>query len=365
MHVLNSLPANAIALIQSFQQIVDVRAQLIGVGIASLHMLQQQLQVYEDCFKDLAITSREKISARQREINREFVPIIEAAMENAYSTCVAERGSGSFMRMKAVMTGHIDLARNSMFKASTNQVRKQLDKMLRGIEEELNNRTDEVFAAMRRDYRSILGGEDVPQGEMMPKWAKEMRREITKLIDGMEEYFTRIKESDAGHIKDDKQIQEIDSAPDSGELKSDVPDAIASANIDSYACKLDTTIDNSDAIVDKSDATTASALDPASESNMANNLDHLKQNDKHETSIPLPEDTEMANFQLTTIKQEEVEDPEANSTRPSTPIKKEFSVERENASQVEIDSRRTETVSDHITDREKDLSANTIPPFQW
>ena len=75
VHVLNSLPTNATKVIHTFHQNVAVRARRVGAGIASLHMLQQQLQVYEDIMKDLATTTRDKIAAQQREVNREFTPV--------------------------------------------------------------------------------------------------------------------------------------------------------------------------------------------------------------------------------------------------------------------------------------------------
>ena len=70
-------------------------------------MLQQQLPVYEDIFKDLSATTRDAINAQQKEINREFTPVIERAMVDAYENCNNEHGIGSFARMK-VGTNHVD-----------------------------------------------------------------------------------------------------------------------------------------------------------------------------------------------------------------------------------------------------------------
>lgn len=55
-------------------------------------MLQQQLQVYEDIFKDLAATTKDALNTQQKDINREFVPVIETAMTAAYDVCTAESG---------------------------------------------------------------------------------------------------------------------------------------------------------------------------------------------------------------------------------------------------------------------------------
>ena len=99
-NVLDTLPRNATNLLKAFHQDIDNRARKLGIGITGLHMLRQQLPVYEDIFKDLSATTREAINAQQREINRKFTPVIERAMVDAYDVCVNEHGPGSYARMK-------------------------------------------------------------------------------------------------------------------------------------------------------------------------------------------------------------------------------------------------------------------------
>ena len=65
---------------------------MTGTGIAGLATLQQQLQIYGDIFKYLATTTKESINKQQKDINREFVPVIARVMEDAYEGCVNERG---------------------------------------------------------------------------------------------------------------------------------------------------------------------------------------------------------------------------------------------------------------------------------
>lgn len=71
---------------------METRARHNGANIAGLHMLQQQLRVYEEMFKDLANTVRDSINTQQKDTNREFIPVITAAMVEAYNACVEERG---------------------------------------------------------------------------------------------------------------------------------------------------------------------------------------------------------------------------------------------------------------------------------
>lgn len=90
--VLANLTRNASNLLKAFHQDVDRRASMTGTGVATLPMLEQQLKVYENIFKDRSATTRENINAQQKEINREFVPVITEAMIQGYTICRDERG---------------------------------------------------------------------------------------------------------------------------------------------------------------------------------------------------------------------------------------------------------------------------------
>lgn len=79
-------------LLKQFHKDTEARARKVGTSIASLHMLQQQVGVYESNIKDLAGVTKEKVIASQKDINRAFTPVIEKAMEEAYTICTEERG---------------------------------------------------------------------------------------------------------------------------------------------------------------------------------------------------------------------------------------------------------------------------------
>ena len=89
-------------------------------------------------------------------------------------------------RMKAHMHEHVETHQGTMYKASADEVRKQLQAMVKDAEETLADKTDEVFIQIKRDYRTVLGGEDVPQGEVIPRVQRLVRKEIKKTIEGVE-----------------------------------------------------------------------------------------------------------------------------------------------------------------------------------
>ena len=119
------------------------------------------------------------------------------------------------------MTQHVDQERYSMFQCSADEVRKRLIAMVREIEEVLNNKADEVYVAMSRDYRSVLGGNDVPHGEMPPKWQRLMRKDVMAVIEGVEKVFNKVLGLEGGEdevISEDvtatKEQKSVDAVPE-------------------------------------------------------------------------------------------------------------------------------------------------------
>ncbi|KAF6221297.1 hypothetical protein HO133_002152 [Letharia lupina] len=191
--VMASFARNAAASLKNFHKDIEARARQIGTGIAGVHMLQQQVGNYENLLKDLSATVKDMINTNQKEINREFVPVIEQAMAAAYEACVEERGTGSFARMKAAMNSHVAQERHTMFQSSAENVKTRLSVMLKELEVYMNDKADEVYIAMRRDYNSVLGGGEVPQnGEILPKTQRLVRKEMMRIINGVEKVFQKI-----------------------------------------------------------------------------------------------------------------------------------------------------------------------------
>ena len=104
--------------------------------------------------------------------------------------------------MKAALNGHVEQQRHVMFQSSANEVRNLLKQMVKTLQETLDEKADEIFLAVRRDYRSVLGGSDLPQGEILPKAQRLMRKEVMGKIEKVEKTFRRV----AGlEVEGDKQ----------------------------------------------------------------------------------------------------------------------------------------------------------------
>jgi hypothetical protein len=96
-----------------------------------------------------------------------------------------------------------------MFKDSCDEVKKRLTQMCRHVEENMNNRTDEVFILMRRDYLTVINGAQV-KGDIMPKWERHMRANVAQALEE--------------HEKDEAQALGIaDEAGEDSDTKTETP----------------------------------------------------------------------------------------------------------------------------------------------
>lgn len=108
------------------------------------------------------------------------------------------------------MHSHVAHERHIMFQESADNVERRLKEMLKHVEELMGDKTDEVFTQMRRDYRSIIGGGDIPQdGQMLPKDQRLARKGVMKVIQGVEKAFMKV----AGLITDEEDDDKENNDP--------------------------------------------------------------------------------------------------------------------------------------------------------
>jgi hypothetical protein len=170
--------------------------------VASFNILQQSIPAYKEIFKDAANVARENLTGRQRDINREFTPVITEYMLDAYADCVAEHGTGSYMRMKNLMACHVDTHRHKMFTESTAKVESLLEKLIEDTEKLLLAKADEVFHSIKRDYTRVVVGRDNSNTKQLPREQRQMKRNVLEILEGSELQFKHILEDSA--VKSDQ-----------------------------------------------------------------------------------------------------------------------------------------------------------------
>ncbi|CAD0094133.1 unnamed protein product, partial [Aureobasidium vineae] len=196
--------------LRAFHKAIEVHSFSHG-GNPRLGLLSQQLSNYEAVFSDLGSKMVELINERQRDINREFTPNVCNAMLVVHNVCTAEAGPGQYNRMKTHMTNHVNAQKDSMFQRATQVVRDMIKDLIKDVEENMANRTDQVFVGMRRDYLQVLSNVRVDD-ITMPKWERSLRGTIEDIIQQSEEGFEAVlegrgvavsgDEASAGALKD-------------------------------------------------------------------------------------------------------------------------------------------------------------------
>ncbi|KAI4715999.1 hypothetical protein E4T48_07804 [Aureobasidium sp. EXF-10727] len=217
-HVLKACAKDFSNDLHAFHKAIEVHSFSHG-GNPRLGLLSQQLTNYEAVFNDLGSKMIELINGRQRDINREFTPNVCNAMLVVYNVCTAETGPGQYNRMKSHMTNHVTAQKDSMFQRATQVVRDMIKNLIKDVEENMANRTDQVFVGMRRDYLQVLSNVRVDDIEM-PKWERSLRGTIEDIIQQSEEGFEAVLEG-----RDVSEDEAIDGALMDEEEAADDEDA--------------------------------------------------------------------------------------------------------------------------------------------
>ncbi|KAJ4378700.1 hypothetical protein N0V86_005571 [Didymella sp. IMI 355093] len=179
-------------ILHKFHEAVEIRARENGVGLASLSTLKTQIYTYEVMFRELSQVLIGSMTNLQREANRDFTPTIANIMHTVYETCTEEHGKGSFMRMKAHMAAYVERARHSMFNEATLTVKRRLDHMCKRLQEEMEERADEIYIKMKADYMQVFGGVQVNTDAVVSREERAMRADIMALLRAVNSHFEPI-----------------------------------------------------------------------------------------------------------------------------------------------------------------------------
>jgi hypothetical protein len=197
---------DASKVLHKFHETIEERARENGVGLANLAMLQRlHLHIRANVPRHEASVRGSNERSATRSFTS-FVPTIAALMTTAYQLCTDERGPGSYVRMKAHMTGLVDRARHTMFTASTKAVESHLNQMCKAIDEQMSNGADEIVARMRADYMHVLGGVKVST-ETTSKEEKRMKAEIKVALNEVDAKFETIVKGEPDEELEDNEME--------------------------------------------------------------------------------------------------------------------------------------------------------------
>ncbi|KAL8719303.1 MAG: hypothetical protein Q9181_008075, partial [Wetmoreana brouardii] len=198
---MTSFADEAVGLLSKFHQTLHNQMHEHSLRTFGLSLLRQQLAAYTGMFKDCARSVRESVIAAQKNINREFVPVIEGVLVPTYEACFQESGLGGFARMKRSMEASVSEKRFTMFQESVDEVRKRLLDMIKAQEQSLAGEVESVVHKIRRDYASVFAGNNAPKGH---KPQQSFRVEIMKILDDFDKTIQAIADQEESTNRQDE-----------------------------------------------------------------------------------------------------------------------------------------------------------------
>lgn len=194
-------------LLKDFHSAIENRCREKGHGIARIDMLRMGLRNYEHVLNDASAATIAHVNERQREINRNFEPVITEIMQTAYEQCNDESGPGSYKRMKSHMEHFVDHNKTAMFERACEDVKARLKDMCEEVRKAMLERVEGVFSSMHRDYMSLIGGMEVGQVQI-PAGERAAKRELDEVISLMDEEFKKVV---------DAEVEELHASEGDGE----------------------------------------------------------------------------------------------------------------------------------------------------
>jgi hypothetical protein len=232
-------------LLHSFHETVDEHLGENGVGRSHLALLKEQTSTYEKLFNGKLGELVASMTELQRNANRDFTPIIAEHMEHAYKLCTEEKGKGSFVRMKANMSDHVDSSRHHMFEKAMRKVRDNLNQICDQLHKDMEAKSEEIFKAMKQNYTSALGGASAAQIAEIEEKERVLKAETKEVLLSVNEQFRALAN---GRIEDDDEEMENDDEAAAGLVQP--KDVVDENHRKSRFEDMDSMIDE-DATVDK------------------------------------------------------------------------------------------------------------------
>ncbi|KAF4911607.1 Nuclear GTPase SLIP-GC [Colletotrichum viniferum] len=201
---LEGFAMSARLLLDTFHRGAIARSQQRGTNYAGINMLSQQLRTHTARLKEIPGLLRTVVQELQREASRGFHPVITEEMQPGYDLCVAECGTGSYARMKSHMINHVENARHTMFRRSTDSVKEQLKALCKRVENDMAVQVQEIYNLLARDYLSVLVGVDSSiQPAGLPRAERLLRAEMYPILQGTSRWFAKSPAAEVSSLSED------------------------------------------------------------------------------------------------------------------------------------------------------------------
>ncbi|KAF4489398.1 Nuclear GTPase SLIP-GC [Colletotrichum fructicola Nara gc5] len=201
---LEGFAMSARLLLDTFHHGAIARSQQRSTNYAGINMLSQQLRTHTARLKEIPGLLRTVVQELQREASRGSHPVITEEMQPGYDLCVAECGTGSYARMKSHMINHVENARHTMFRRSTDSVKEQLKALCKRVENDMAVQVQEIYNLLARDYLSVLVGVDSSiQPAGLPRAERLLPAEMYPILQGTSRWFAKSPAAEVSSVSED------------------------------------------------------------------------------------------------------------------------------------------------------------------
>lgn len=169
-------------LLEGFHGVIKARMQQ-KASFATINTLRSQLGARALGVTHMANSFSSDIVTLQREASRKTNPAIKEGMKGIYSACAEDCGSGCFIRIQSRMQDDLESNGESLFKAATDPVKKDLISLCELLESGLRTKIADMLDGMNQDYANVIVGQEVDEQ------VKEGSVEILKLLKEVDKYF--------------------------------------------------------------------------------------------------------------------------------------------------------------------------------
>ncbi|TDZ28938.1 Nuclear GTPase SLIP-GC [Colletotrichum spinosum] len=129
-----------------------------ATGVAG--KLLQQAKQHTDTVNSLIARAKDIVQKAQKVANRAPLRTVARKMRPGYQECAAEKGKGSFGRMKTIILDHVAENRDEMYSRAGKEVKKIMQLALDEVNEILRAGLSDIVSASKTDYNLALAARE-------------------------------------------------------------------------------------------------------------------------------------------------------------------------------------------------------------
>jgi hypothetical protein len=143
-------------LLREFQDKIQQFATELSAAFA-LDFFEEHIGTYTQVFTELLAQMKKSVGEHQLEGNRAYSPAVQRRMTNAYQGITNLNGTGSFAQTKLLMSSHVDVHGETIFRAAGEAVMSELESISQRLFSLMEEQARLVRESLQSDYKLAFG----------------------------------------------------------------------------------------------------------------------------------------------------------------------------------------------------------------